>query len=295
MTLHGKKLLRWLIIAILILACAPTTIAPVPTLDPNSIGTIIAQTASSASTQTAVALPVLAPTFTSAPTFTPEATFTTVPLINLSSPTSVPRIQYFRVKHDFQLALFGFKSRTADNSWGGGEQTPETVPLFVAPKPASGTHRTIVDGNWEVYIDFLNGNNQRKLRFLKADDTALFNSSGFPRLESLTMGGNIVTLDAIEGGWGRVKTIDYANPGALKEIDYSTRPDLVHKVVVVGWSRRSKSSYLAPPPQGAVYWPFVSSQPVWVSMDRLEAFPFLPMDVTAKKDQKILKEPKVGS
>lgn len=295
MSPFGKKLLLWSIILLLILACVPTAITPAPMLDANTLSTIIAQTASSASTQTAAAMPIIVASPTSAPTFTPEPTFSPVPLIVLSSPTTVPRIQYFRVKHDFQLALFGYKSRTAADRWGGGAQTPEIAPLFLDGKESSGTNRTIVDGNWEIYINALNNNDAKKLRFLKAGDTALFNGAGFPQLESLTMGGNIITLDAIQGGWGRVKTIDYVQPGALKEVDYITRPDLVHKVVIVGWSRKSKSSYLAPPPQGAVYWPFVSSRPVWIQMERLEAFPFLPMDVTAKKDQKILKEPKVGS
>ena len=295
MTISGKKFLLWSIILFLILACAPAAVTPIPTLDPNTLGTIIAQTASSASTQTAAAMPISIASPTSAPTFTPEPTFSPVPLIVLSSPTTVPRIQYFRVKHDFQLALYDYESRTAADSWGGGAQTPEIAPLFLDAKVSSGTNRTIVDGNWEIYINALNNHDAKKLRFLKAGDTALFNGAGFPQLESLTMGGNIITLDAIQSGWGRVKTIDYVNPGALKEVDYMTRPDLVHKVVVVGWSRGSKSSYLAPPPQGAVYWPLVSSRPVWIQMERLEAFPFFPMDVVAKKTQKILKRPEVGS
>jgi hypothetical protein len=264
-------------------------------LDPNSISTLIAQTANAAFTRTAAAMPVTSVAPTSAATFTPEPTFTAVPLIVLSSPTGVPRIQYFRVKHDFQLAEFNFKSRTADANWPLGEQTPETVPLFVEPKLGSGTHRTYVAGNWEVYIDALNGKDERKLRFLKSSGTALFNGSGFPNLESLTMGGNVITLDAIQNGWGRVKTIDYANPGTLKAVDYMTRPDLVHKFTLIGWSRRSKSNYLAPPKHGAVYWPLVSSKPVWIQMERLEPFPILPMEVKAIATQKIRKKPELDS
>src|SRR4030095_10565450 len=109
----NKKLLFWSTILILILACAPATVTPSPTLDPNSINVLIAQTANSAFTQTAAAVPVFEATSTFIPTFTPEPTFTTVPLIVLSSPTTIPRIQYFRVKHDTQLAIYNYKSRTA--------------------------------------------------------------------------------------------------------------------------------------------------------------------------------------
>ena len=205
MTIPGKKLLLWSLSLVLILSCAPAAITPAPTLDPNSINLLIAQTANAAFTQTAVAIPVFVstPTVISIPTFTPESTFTPVPLIVLSSPTTLPRTQYFRVKHDSQLALYNFQSRTAAADWGHpGEQTPEVVPLFVDPKVASGTNRTTVDGNWEIYINALNHNNARKLRFLKAPDTALFNGAGFPQLESLTMGGpstfNIGALEDTE-------------------------------------------------------------------------------------------------
>jgi hypothetical protein len=298
MTSPGKKLLLWSIILLLILACVPAAVTPSPTLDPNSINLLIAQTANSAFTQTAAAIPVFETTSTSisAPTFTPEPTFTSVPLIILSSPTTIPRTQYFRVKHDSQLAIYNYQSRTAAAGWEyQGEQTPEVVPLFVDPKFASGTHRTVVDGNWEIYINALNNNNARKLRFLKAGDTALFNGAGFPQLESLTMGGNVITLDEIQGGWGRVHTINYVEPGALKEVDYTTRPDLVHKITIVGWSRKTKQTYWAKPPQGDVYWPFVSSRPVWVQLERLEAFPILPMNVVANINQDIRKRPEIDS
>lgn len=292
----NKKLLFWSIILLLILACGPAAVTPSPTLDPNSINVLIAQTANSAFTQTAAAIPVFEATSTSIPTFTPEPTFTTVPLIILSSPTTVPRTQYFRVKHDSQLAIYNYKSRTAAADWGyGGEQTPEVVPFFVDPILAAGTHRTIVNGNWEIYIDALNNNDEKKLRFLKSSSTALFNGAGFPQLESLTMGGNVITLDEIRGGWGRVHTIDYVNPGALKEVNYVTNPDLVHKFVVVGWKRSTKSTYWSTTPQGDIYWPLVASRPVWVQLERLEPFPILPMEVTATMTQKIRKRPEIDS
>lgn len=298
MKIFKKDLSLWLATLLLILACAPAGVPPAPTLDSNSLNQLIAQTANAAFTQTAAAMPVFEATSTSnsIPTFTPEPTFTTVPLIVLSSPTTVPRVQYFRVKHDSQLAIYNYESRTAGADWAGlGAQTPETVPLFVLPALGSGTHRTVVDGNWEIYIDALNNHNEKKLRFLKSSTTALFNGAGFPQLESLTMGGNVITLDAFEGGWGKVHTIDYSQPGTLKEVNYVTRPYLVHKFVVVGWSRKSKQTYWSTTPQGDIYWPLVASKTVWIQLERLEAFPFLPMEVTATTTQKILKKPEIGS
>jgi hypothetical protein len=296
------KYLTWFITLALIMACVPSLATPIPaaTPDANAINLFIAQTADVASTQTAAAIPTFTFTATSAPayqnTFTPEPTFTPVGPIIFITPTSAPRIQYFRVKHDPQLAMYNYKSRTADGDWNGaGRQTPEVVPLFIAPKLATGTNRTKVDGTWETYINALNNNDERKLRYLKSAGTALFNTSGFPMLESLTMGGNIIRLDEIKGEWGRVHTLDYANPGALKETNYLTNPDLVHKFVVVAWNRDKKVTYWVNPPQGATYWPLVSSRPVWIQMERLEPFPSLPMVVTGTTAQKIRTKPEINS
>ena len=289
----GKKYFLWFITFILIMACAPSMVTPVPTLDPLAINTYIVQTAEAAGTQTQQAIP-LTVTGTSTPrsTFTPESTPTNVPVVDFPTSTPVQRIQYFRVKHDSQLAEYDFKSRTAARGWGGVNLfTPETVPLFVLPQKGSGTHRTTVSGSWEIYINALNGNNEKKLRYLKADNTALFNSSGFPNLESLTMGGNVITLAEIQNGWGRVTTIEYKSPGVLADVNYETRPDLIHKFVVVGYSKDTRTTYWLNPPHGNIYWPLVSSRAVWIQMDRLEPFPILPMEVTAKTSQPIRKTP----
>jgi len=289
------KILSWLIVLALVMACAPAMATPVPPLDPNAINTVIVLTANAAATQTVAAIPPTA-TFTITPrnTFTPEPTFTPIPIITFPTSTPIQRLQYFRVKHDTQLEIYDYRSRTAADNWGGaGLQTPEVVSMFVDPKPSGGSNRTKVDGTWEVFIDSLNGGNKQKLRYLKANNTALFNGAGFPQMESLTMGGNLVTIVALQGAWGRVNTIDYINPGVLKDMTYKNRPDLIHKFVIVGWNKNKRITYWTNPPQGAIYWPLVSSVPVWIPLDRLEPFPKLPMMVTANATQEIRKEPDV--
>jgi hypothetical protein len=258
------------------------------------------QTAAVASTQTQMAIPTLTATQTFTPTprntFTPEATFTPFQTFIIPSPIQPSqRVQYFRVKHDDQLALYDFKSRTASPNWSLLSQTPEVVPLFAAPKESSGTHRTPVDGAWETYINALNNNNEKKLKYFKGKTTALFNGAGFPQMESLTMGGNIVTLTAIQDGWGRLHTFSYSQPGSVPAETYFTKPDLVHKFVVVSWSRATKSTYWVNPPHGDIYWPFVARNEVWVQMERLEPFPILPMTVTANVTQPLRLEPKLDS
>jgi len=301
MRLHTKKLLLWFTAFALIMACVPGIATPPPasTLDANAINTYIVQTANVAATRTA-SVPTLTATATLRSTFTPEPTYT--PVGTLIPPTSFPvgKVQYYRVKHDTQLARYNYKSRTADPGWPTdiwGLQTTEMVPLSVGLDMALGTHRTTMDGVWEQYIDLLNDYNKKKLNYVKADNTALFNGAGFPQMESLTMGGNIITLDEVRGSWGRVHTFDYSNPGSLKTINYTTRPDLVHKFVVVGWSRKTKSTYFTNTPQGDLYWPLVSDRAVWIPMEYLESFPILPMTVIvdAKERLAVMEEPSLDS
>ena len=287
MTTRRTRLSFWFITLTLILACAPSLPTPVPlhTTDPNSINLIIAQTADAAAMQTAAAVPTftLIPTFTATPrnTFTPEPSVTPFQTFILPSPTPIQRIQYFRVKHDSQLAIFNFKSRTADKNWDGGAQTPEVVPLFGSPGQAASTSRTRLEGRWETLLNSLNNNNEDKLRYLKSPNTGLFNTSGFPQLESLTMGGNIILLDEIRGDWGRVHTLSYNDPPEAAGVNYVTQPDLIHKFVIVSWRKDSKTTHIINPPRGDLYWPLVTAQPVWIEMSRLEKFPDLPMTVTA--------------
>ncbi|HSG46163.1 MAG TPA: hypothetical protein VLA72_23725 [Anaerolineales bacterium] len=287
-----RKIFFWFVALVLVIACAPSVATPVPPLDPNAINTYIVQTADAASAQTQDALP---PTLTFTPTlrstFTPESTFTNVPSIIFPTSTPIQRKQYFRVKHDNQLARYNYKSRTAENWNGFDEFTPEVVPLFVGPNKSYGTLRTKVDGSWEIYIDALNDNDKKKLRYLKLDNSGLFNGSGFPNLESLTMGGNVITLAEIQSGMGRVNTINYKSPGALKDVNYITRPDLVHKFVVVAWNKKAKTTYWVDTPKGPIFWPLVASADVWISLDRVEPFPTLPRVVTANTTQMIRRTP----
>jgi hypothetical protein len=213
----------------------------------------------------------------------------------LSTPTRAQRVQYFRVKHDHQLAIYNFKSRTVSPNWAYAKQTPEILPMFPIPKEGTGTIRTPVDGAWERFIDQLNGNDKGKLVYLKSAGTALFNGAGFPQMESLTMGGNIVTLEAISDGWGRVHTMDYSDPGNASIENYFTRPDLVHKFVLVSWNTKNKTTIWPNTPKGDIYYPFVVRNDVWVQMDRLEPFPILPMVVSAVETQDVRKEPKADS
>jgi len=283
--ISSRNILTWLTVLILILACVPSSmVVHVPTLDPIAINTYIVQTANAAYTRTA-SVPTITPTFTPRSTLTPEATYTVVAPYLFPTGTKIPVTQYFRVKHDHQLEIYNHRSRTAAENWVYTNQTTEVVPLFIEPSDKSSTTRTNINGAWGNFMDALNDFESRKLRYLKKDDTALFDHTGFPFLESKTMGGNVITLDEISGGWGRVHTLDYNQYESPKEINYVTHPELVHKFVVVGWSETQDATFWLNPPPGDIYWPLVASRPVWIPIDRLEPFPTLPMEVVSGEIQ----------
>ena len=294
--LHVKRIVLWFGALALILACVPATPVPAPTLSANDINELIKLTADAAAVQTLAAAPTstLTPTVTATPrdTFTPEPSTTPISTFVFPTLSSSQRIQYFRVKHDTQMPQYNFKSRTVD--WTR-TQTPEVFPLFAAPKMTSGTNRTSLVDGWDKYMSALNGNDEGRLNYLKSPISGLFNGAGFPQLESLTMGGNVITLDRIQGDWGQVHTQPYGVVGSAETENYKTRPDLVHKFVIVVWNRKTKSTYWTNPPRGSIYWPFVSIKPVWIPMEWLEPFPILPMEVAVDIDQDIRAEPGTDS
>jgi hypothetical protein len=93
MTTRKTKYLLWFMMLVMIMACIPGAAAPVvPTIDPNTIGTLIVQTANAALTRTAAAVPTLTPTATITPTRatnTPEPTATSTVIFIFFSPTAV--------------------------------------------------------------------------------------------------------------------------------------------------------------------------------------------------------------
>lgn len=86
-----SKLLIWVTVLVLIMACVPTLAAPsIPTIDPAAANTFIAQTVIAAGTRTAAALPTLTFTPSLTPTEATETaspTFTSTVIFRLSTPT----------------------------------------------------------------------------------------------------------------------------------------------------------------------------------------------------------------
>lgn len=117
-----RKISIWLVTALYLPACvAPFSAAPTASLTQMPVGTVIAQTAAAAQTQTSIFLPTITLTPTSTPTFTPTKTST-------STPTLVPLIILpflWTATPTVTLSLTQAGTASSENGTDGAEEDDE--------------------------------------------------------------------------------------------------------------------------------------------------------------------------
>ena len=143
MLTYKAKLILWLIVVGVILACTPALATPVPPPDPGAINTFIAQTVNAASTQTAAAMPTSThtPTYTPTPrnTDTPTPTFTSTVIFILSTPTP--------------LVIPTFTAISSGGGGGTATSSDNYACQLISVSPANGTTfqpRADFDAVWRV-------------------------------------------------------------------------------------------------------------------------------------------------
>lgn len=160
------------------------------------------------------------------------------------------------VRGDEELAEFGYKSRTADPLWSYARQTPSVFRF--APEPV----RNPLDGKAGEYrVDITR--QDREIRRLNAYDsdfnrivylyssgTALFNRTGFPRLQYLTMSFNLLRGLAVENGCLKFETLKPAL--STNGMSHASHPWFVHKWDIV--TMRNGATVHVNTPHGDVFW-----------------------------------------
>lgn len=139
MIVRRMRYLFWISVLAIVVACIPSIGTPVPTVDPNLINLLVAQTVNAAKTQTAAAMPTSTatqiPTQTPANTFTPLPTFTSTVIVVLPSLT---------------------RQATATSTFalgGGGTSADDFACQVLSVSPPNGTTfdgRTDFDAVWRV-------------------------------------------------------------------------------------------------------------------------------------------------
>ncbi len=157
--------------------------------------------------------------------------------------------------------------RMTEPGWTGKSIAPEVFPMYVSPSRLHGTARTRLTPEWIEYFHALNPG-IRAWRYIKGVQAGLFNTAGFPHLESLTCGGNYLKIRPnIKEIWGEewlpLVTMDYyGTVPSANTCNHFTHPWLVHRFVCVTWDSR-----IINPPPGEIYFPVVSKIQLWMPLD----------------------------
>lgn len=156
---------------------------------------------------------------------------------------------------------------------------PETVPLQNASGETGKGVLIPYPENWETWTYRLNspeGGN-----WLFSVGSMLFNKDYIdePLAESITNGGNVVSILETTPTHARLKTYRNNLPVPLDGLSFKNRPYLIHKVVCI----KGSTLQLYNPSVGLdVYFPLLTKgdNEMWLPLDRLEMFPELGMLVS---------------
>lgn len=178
---------------------------------------------------------------------------------------------FYRVRADATNGRFSEPSRAEGT---GLAWPPQVNPAFAAPNQSSGTQRTNLERyGWEDYLRWLLGNDEQLFAYAVDDSLAMFNGQGWPSMESLLFGNNVVIAetDGVKHGWARIVTMDYQAGPPLPYVDYQTAPWFVQKFTTVNAREAVGLS-----PKREVYYPIVSQREIYFPLEWLEPFPSLP-------------------
>ncbi len=289
------RMLGFLLIALWLTGCnTPFIPTPLPTQRPGAISTIVAQTAAAAQTRTAT----FAPTATDPPTQTPTRKPTptnpapTQTPIETPTATSVTVLRnFYRVRGDATNGRFEDSTR-ADAT--GVRWPPQVNPAYTTQNLTSSTERVnLTSYGWEDYVRWLLNDDGRLFDYATGPHLALFNKTGWPQMELLLFGNNVVIAETgnVKWGWARIITMDYQEGPPDPYTDFQSTPWFIQKFTTV-----NKFEAVDLSAKGAVYYPIVSSRNLYVPTDWLEPFPSVPRTEQVKiTDLPIYVEPSLDS
>lgn len=161
-----------------------------------------------------------------------------------------------RLRNDYERKDLNYTCRTQLPDWVNPNmrQAPQVIPLFLTPNATSGGNRTPLT-SWKSYIWQINkiqDEGDRKWRYYTARNSGYFNATGWPQLESLGMGDNLVNVLEERRGFSRIETLilEDGQPDS-QLVNYERTPWLIHRFTVI-----TPNGVIDPPP-GRIYSPVV--------------------------------------
>src|SRR3972149_635138 len=182
--------------------------------------------------------------------------------------------RYARVMWDFQLAQYGYTKRA-----NGLNSTPATIPVN-GLKSASKDLDIPLNEFWFTFVKDLNPPESK--RFITTPHTGWVNDEWvegqeYPGVESVVMSGNVLLIKEKSDNFGLIDAFDFlVDPPDPREVNYFSQPARVHKFTVI-----TNRNYIRNPGAGLdAYFPLLRrGESLWISLDRVEFFPELPMSV----------------
>ena len=165
----------------------------------------------------------------------------------------------YRLLGDENLALYHYCSRTIGKDWTGFKCTPSVMRFEKTPRYPGSDYRVNITP-LDSAIHALNGNNKKKVNYLYGKRTALYNGTGYPKQQYLTMQGNVVNVLSIEGKFARFETLKPSS--SVSGMTHESHPHFVHRFDLVCYDKRkSPSTYHKPnTPQGIIDYFLVTNE-----------------------------------
>lgn len=192
-----------------------------------------------------------------------------VRVLRLRGSTYVTQAGVYRVRDDNHSPYTGSAPRQHPTL----SCPPMMMPAYANTSTKSGTHRTPMNRyGWDRYIEALNPG-----RFEQAVSSALamFNEAGWPQMESLIFGCNLVrAISTDKPAWARILTLRYEDGPPAGMPTYAENPLAVQAFTCIcrGGVIIGRDPML--------YYPVVSKYPVYMPWAWLEAVE-LDMDTPA--------------
>lgn len=143
--------------------------------------------------------------------------------------------------------------RTSEGGYVG-PCTPSVVRFYPEPREKSGDYRVDITRLLGAYLHLNNEISVRdpKTRYLFADDTAIFNGTGYPMQMYTTMQGNRLSVLSELNGWIKFETLTPASNVA--GLSYASAPWFVHRFDLVCYDKDERPTTWHKPntPQGVI-------------------------------------------
>lgn len=187
----------------------------------------------------------------------------------ISAPHPPENQNFYVVLGDEELARFNYRSRTEMPDWGYLPQTPSVFRFDKEPQEPTEHRVDVTAQDAELRRLNLYDGKRARIEYLYSAGTALFNRTGFPKLQYLTMSFNVLEkIEVVNNSKGKFLKFRTLVPNSnTSGMTHTSHPQFVHKLDIVTFDNGFTNHVNTP--HGDVFW-FLTTK---------EGYGYIPMDV----------------